>query len=150
MVARRPEPQPTGVELFLQPDAVSAIAGRWAGLFFPVVAVVDAESGRLLRLTRYRGGRPVLRQELRDVADVDPADDFAFTPPPGLPVGGEDEDAWPGRMGSTAPDEGLDLGDAARSAADALKKQVDEKVAAARGFLDSFLGGGELAGRAAS
>jgi hypothetical protein len=140
VVARRPEPQPTGIELFLTPDAVSAIAGRWVQLFFPVVAVVDAETGRLLRLTRYKGGRPVLRQELRDVADVDPADDFAFTPPPGVPV--EEETDEESRRRREAPTDGIGLGDAARSAADAVKKQVDEKVAAARGFLDSFLGGG--------
>ena len=40
------------------------------------------------------------------------------------------------------PANGIGLGVAARSAADAVKKQVDEKVATARGFLDSFLGGG--------
>jgi hypothetical protein len=98
VVARQPSPQPRGVELFLQPDAVAAMAGVWAGLFFPVVAVVDAESGRLLRLTRYKGGRAVLRQELRDVADVASADDFAFTPPTGLPVVDEN-DPSPGARG---------------------------------------------------
>jgi hypothetical protein len=142
VVARKPGPQPTGIGLFLTPDAASAMAGRWAQMFFPVVAVVDAESGRLLRLTRYRGGRPVLRQELRDVADVASADDFAFTPPAGLPVVDEDEDASPGPDGMPAwSGEWLNPGDAARIAADAVKKQVDEKVAAARGFLDSLLGG---------
>jgi hypothetical protein len=153
VVARKPGPRPTGIELFLTPDAVSAMAGRWAQLFFPVVAVVDAESGRLLRLTRYKGGRPVLRQELRDVADVDSADDFGFTPPAGLPVEEETEDADPapeseesqesqGAHGAHAwSGEWITPGDAARVAADAVKKQVGEKVAAARGFLDSFLGG---------
>ena len=36
-------------------------------LFFPAVAVVDAETGLVLRLTRFRGGRAAMRQELRDV-----------------------------------------------------------------------------------
>ena len=98
VVARQPSPQPRGVELFLQPDAVAAMAGVWAGLFLPAVAVVDAESGRLLRLTRYKGGRAVLRQELRDVADVASTDDFAFTPPTGLPVADE-KDPSPGARG---------------------------------------------------
>ncbi len=37
--------------------------------------------------------------------------------------------------------EWIHAGDPARIAADAVKKQVDEKIAAARGFLGSFLGG---------
>jgi hypothetical protein len=58
----------------------------WERLFFPAVAVVDAETGRVLRLTRFKGGRPVMRQELRDVAELDAGADFGFTPPSGLPV----------------------------------------------------------------
>ena len=58
----------------------------WARLFFPVVAVVDAETGMVLRLTRFKGGRPALRQELRDVAALDAGTDFGFTPPAGLRV----------------------------------------------------------------
>ena len=49
------------------------------------MAVVDAETGGLLRLTLYKGGKPVLRSELRDVAPGE-SDDFGFSPPPGLPV----------------------------------------------------------------
>ena len=149
LVVRRPTPQPTGIELqFLDPGSAATMKGLWSQLFFPAVAVVDAESGRLVRLTRYKGGRPVLRQELRDVADVDSADDFGFTPPPGLPVEEEPDGAgrpprWEGAHGTHGwSGERIDPGDAARSAADAVKKQVDEKIAAARGFLDSFLGGG--------
>ena len=141
LVVRRPEPQPGGIELFLHPGTADAMEGMWSRLFFPAVAVVDAETGRLLRLTRYKGGRPVLRQELRDVGDVDPADDFAFTPPAGLPVEEETGEENP-RSRWEGPTGGIGLGDAARSAAGAVKKQVDEKVAAARGFLDSLLGGG--------
>jgi hypothetical protein len=85
----------------------------------------------------------VLRQELRDVADVDAADDFGFTPPAGLPVEEKTEDLPPGpREAHAWSGEWVNPGDAARAAADAVKKQVDEKIAAARGFLDSFLGGG--------
>lgn len=72
------------------------MTGWWEGLFFPAVAVVDAETGLMLRLTRLKGGRATLRQELRDVAALDPGADFGFTPPAGLPVrdagSGRDED----------------------------------------------------------
>ena len=61
--------------------ALSGLPGWW----LPAVAVVDASSGRLLRLTRYRGGTTATRQELRSVSDGGP-DDFGFTPPDGLPV----------------------------------------------------------------
>jgi hypothetical protein len=52
----------------------------------PAVALVDAETGLLLRLTRFKGGRPVLRTELRDVAEPDPDAWFGFTPPAGVRV----------------------------------------------------------------
>jgi hypothetical protein len=60
--------------------------GWWQRLFFPAVAVVDAETGLVLRLTRFKGGRPTLRQELRDVASLEHGAGFGFTPPDGLPV----------------------------------------------------------------
>jgi hypothetical protein len=60
--------------------------GWWQRLFFPAVAVVDAETGLVLRLTRFRDGRPTLRQELRDVAPLEPGAGFGFTPPDGVPV----------------------------------------------------------------
>jgi hypothetical protein len=60
--------------------------GWWERLFFPAVAVVDAETGLLLRLTRFKGGRPAIRQELRDLTALDAGTDFGFTPPAGLPV----------------------------------------------------------------
>jgi hypothetical protein len=161
VVVRKPEARPSGIELFLDPGTAGGPLEMWGQLFFPAVAVVDAESGRLLRLTRYQGGRAVLRQELRDVADVAAADDFGFTPPAGLPVEEKTEEdppprprgaagthawAWP-RESHRWSGEGINPGDAARNAADAVKKQVDEKIAAARGFLDSFLGGGGGGGR---
>jgi hypothetical protein len=55
----------------------------WAsGAWLPAVAVVDAATGRLLRLTRYLGGQPAGRLEFRSVSDGGP-DDFGFTPPDG-------------------------------------------------------------------
>jgi len=51
----------------------------------PAVAAVDAESGRLLRLTRYAGGKPVMCRELRDIAQGG-SGDFGFEPPAGLRV----------------------------------------------------------------
>jgi len=58
----------------------------WKRLFFPAVAVVDAETGLALRLTRFKGGRPTMRQELRDVTALDAGAGFGFTPPAGLRV----------------------------------------------------------------
>jgi hypothetical protein len=69
----------------------------WTRLFFPVVALVDAESGRLLRLTRFQGGRPVVRAELRDVREAE--GDFGFTPPEGVPVVEETEPSGDGDGG---------------------------------------------------
>jgi hypothetical protein len=122
--------------------------------WLPAVAVVDASSGRLLRLTRYSGGKAATRAELRSLSDGGP-DDFGFTPPDGLPVveererdrsdGSDDDDGdmkffGPDGRPAPAPDE-------VRVVADALKRQVDEKVAAARGFLGSFFGDRWLVGR---
>jgi hypothetical protein len=54
-------------------------------LSLPVVAAVDAETGRLLRLTRYAGGKPVACHELRDIEPDGPGD-FGFESPAGLRV----------------------------------------------------------------
>jgi hypothetical protein len=116
------------------------------GWWLPAVAVVDASSGRLLRLTRYSGDKTATRLELRALADGGP-DDFGFTPPDGLPVVEEqerDHSGWsdddgdlqfsgPDGRPSSPPEE-------VRAIADALKKQMDETVAAARGFLGSLFG----------
>jgi len=128
--------------------------GWLPGWWLPAVAVVDASSGRLLRLTRYSGGKAATRLELRSVSDGG-SDDFGFTPPDGLPVvqererhrsGGSDDDGdddlkfvGPDGRRSSPPEE-------VRVVVDAVKKQVDEAVAAARGFLGSFLGGPRLVG----
>ena len=117
------------------------------GWWLPAVAVVDASSGRLLRLTRYSGGKAATRVELRSLSDGG-SDDFGFTPPEGLPVVEEPERDWsdgsddddgdlkffgPDGRPTSPPDE-------VRAAVDALKQQVDEKIAAARGFLGSLFG----------
>ena len=78
------------------------VLGWWERLFFPAVAVVDAETGLLLRLTRFKGGRPTMRQELRDVAALDAGADFGFTPPAGRPVhdaAAQRDDYQPGTWG---------------------------------------------------
>jgi hypothetical protein len=67
-------------------DVTEPGMGWWQRLFFPAVALVDAESGLVLRLTRFKGGRPATRQELRDVGSLEPGTDFGFTPQDGLPV----------------------------------------------------------------
>jgi hypothetical protein len=83
---------------------------------FPAVALVDAETGRLLRLTSYARGKPVARHELRDVA-VGHSGDFGFEPPPGLRVVEEGSDS--GRPpGPVNP-----VGMAAKGAAEALKRR---------------------------
>ena len=58
----------------------------WPGL--PAVAVVDAETGHLIRLTCYADDRPACRYELRDVtpAPEGASDDTRYAVPPGLPV----------------------------------------------------------------
>lgn len=74
--------------------------GWWQRLFFPAVAVVDAETGLLLRLTRFKGGRPAMRQELRDVRSLEQGTGFWFTPPDGLPVFDPESDLAEGRPGT--------------------------------------------------
>ena len=116
----------------------------WKRLFFPAVAVVDAETGRLVRLTRFKGGRPMLRQELRDIALLPPDEDFAFTPPPDLPVvePDADSDSGPGEDSWSWSPHGAAESNPAKETADAIRKGVDETVAAARNVWDSFFGGG--------
>jgi hypothetical protein len=87
----------------------------------PAVAAVDAESGRLLRLTRYAGGKPVMCRELRDI-EPGGSGDFGFEPPTGLRVVRE-ADEQPSEQ-SVNP-----AGFMAKAAADA-----------ARGFLGSLRG----------
>jgi hypothetical protein len=131
-------------------DRGASAFGSLFGFYFPAVVVVDAESGWLVRATVFKGGKPVTRLELRDVSPLaaDSAEDFAFEVPEGLPVeelpkpeseseseepGPSDEESWEPREYGFNPIEA-----AAKAAAEAIKKRADEKVAAARGFLDSL------------
>jgi hypothetical protein len=139
IAAARPGSAPTG--------PLGWLAGGW----LPAVAVVDAATGRLLRLTRYLGGRPVRRLELRSVADAGPddaSDDFGYTPPDGLRVVDltseeykrmSDEEDGPVFIG---PD-GFQrtMPDPVRDVVDSVKKQVD---AAACGFFGSIFRGPRL------
>jgi len=77
------------------------------------VAAVDAESGRLLRVTRYAGGKPVLCSELRDIGP-DTSDDYGFEPPAGLRVDEEEPAEQPPNPADFA-------GKAAMEAVDALR-----------------------------
>jgi hypothetical protein len=110
--------------------------------WLPAVAVVDASSGRLLRLTRYRDGKVTMRLELRSLSDGgsdDWSDDFGFTPPEGLPVVDEPEPRFSRVSGD---DETEFFGtDDLQVVVDTVKEQVDAKLLAARGFLGSFLRG---------
>ena len=99
-------------------------------LFFPAVAVLDSGSGRLLRLTRYKGGKPAFRCELRDVTPDD-SDDFGFEPPAGLRIveespdsPGEDTPGWSAERQAWSPPESAGWF-MAKAAADAVKKRVD-------------------------
>jgi hypothetical protein len=117
--------------------------------WLPAVAIVDASSGRLLRLTRYRDGKTATRLELRSLSDGG-SDDFGFTLPEGLRVVEEPERDRPHESDDDddnreffGPDgQPWSPPEDVRAVADAFKKQVDEKVAVARGFLESFFGGG--------
>jgi hypothetical protein len=89
------------------------------------VAVVDAELGIVLSLTSFLGGKPVRRNELRDVTPTQPGD-FRVNIPPDLPV----EPAAPqGTNREHPPDTPLKL-------AGAVAQEVGkEAVKAARNFL---------------
>jgi len=78
---------------------------------FPVVAAMDAESGRLLRITSYAGGKPVLCRELRDISP-DESGDFGFEPPAGLRIVEEEPAQQPPNPAEFA----------AKAAADAMRR----------------------------
>lgn len=104
VIAHKPEPLATEPMPFATPWWLPDLMGMETlpGPFFPVVAVLDAETGTLLQVTWYAGGQPALRSELRDVTPVpgDEPDDFGFSPPAGLRV---DEEAGPGVSWSSFP-----------------------------------------------
>jgi hypothetical protein len=81
-------------------EPVAPGTGWWQRLFFPAVAVVDAETGLVLRLTRFKGGRAAMRQELRDFTVLEDGADFGFTPPDGLPVTDAESPPGDGEPGS--------------------------------------------------
>jgi hypothetical protein len=97
---------------------------------FPATAVLDAESGRLIRLTCYGASRPAARYELRDITPG--GGDARFEAPAGLPIVNEsaDDDRQPQSLNLVAV--------AAKATADVIKQRVDEKAAAARSLLESL------------
>jgi len=109
-----------------------AVAGRQplpppfdlpAMLTLPAVAVVDAETGLVLRVTTYKGGKPVARHELRDVATAAGGGDLGFDVPAGIWVVEESEE------------------ESARESGPGVFTTVDAAKAAARGLFDSFRAG---------
>jgi len=110
--------------------------------WLPAVAVVDASSGRLLRVTRYRDGKAATRLELRSLADGG-SGDFSFAPPEGLPVVDQPEPRFTRRSDDDDDDGGTESfgPDDMRAVVDAAREQFDATISAARGFLGSFLGG---------
>jgi hypothetical protein len=114
------------------------VRGRWLNsdllMFgYPAVAILDAQSGRLLRLTSYANGQPVSRDELRDVV------------PAGDPPGGSEGDEYGVPPGLRVVDinslDDLPPGSrAAVQAAGTVRRQTGKTITAARGFLDSLRG----------
>jgi hypothetical protein len=108
-------------------------------MFYPADAIVDAETGCLLRLIAYDGGAPAEWWKLDDVtAEPDgTADPAGFRPhiPPGTRV--VEESGHP-LVDATAGMSGL-TGTAARTAAEAFRRGTDA-VSAARSFLDDLRG----------
>jgi outer membrane lipoprotein-sorting protein len=107
--------------------------------FYPLDAIVDAETGCLLRLISYDGDTPASWWELDDVsaAPADTTDPAVFRPdlPPGARVVPESGHpladfaaAWPGLTGT-----------AARTATEAVRRTAGA-VSAARSFLDDLRG----------
>jgi len=111
--------------------AVSRAASPPMMLFFPAIAVLDAESGRLLRLTCFSAGKPAARYELRDITSGGSID-TRFEVPPGLPI--VDESSGHDRP---LPPVNL-ITSAAKAAADAIKRRADGKSAAVRSFYDAL------------
>ena len=108
-------------------------------MFYPADAIVDAETGCLLRLIAYDGDAPAEWWELDGVTAEpgDTADPAGFRPhiPPGTRV--VEESGHP-MVDATAVMPGL-TGTAARTAAEAFRRGTDA-VSAARSFLDDLRG----------
>jgi len=108
-------------------------------MFYPADAIVDAETGSLLRLIAYDGDVPAEWWELDDVTTEpgDTADPAGFRPhiPPGTRV--VEESGHPlvdAAMGVPGP-----IGTAGRTAAEVFRCGTDA-VSAARSFLDDLRG----------
>jgi hypothetical protein len=108
-------------------------------MFYPADAIVDAETGCLLRLIAYDGDAPAEWWELDGVTTEpgDTADPAGFRPhiPPGTRVV---EESGNPITDYTAAIPGL-AGTAARTAAEAFRRGTDA-VSAARSFLDDLRG----------
>ena len=108
-------------------------------MFYPADAIVDAETGCLLRLIAYAGDAPAEWWELDDVTTEpgETADPAGFRPhiPPGTRVVEETGDPT---VDATAVIPGL-TGTAAHAAAEAFRRGTDA-VSAARRFLDDLRG----------
>ena len=108
-------------------------------MFYPLDAIVDAETGSLLRLIAYDGDTPAAWWELDDVS-AEPggtADPAGFRPhiPPGTRVL---EETGNPIVDVTAVMPGL-TGPAIRATADAVRRTAGA-VSAARSFLDDLRG----------
>jgi outer membrane lipoprotein-sorting protein len=105
--------------------------------FFPADAIVDAETGCLLRLISYVGDAPAAWWELDDISTepIDP-DDFRVDVPPGTRVIEETGNPF---TDYAAVMPGL-AGTAARTAVEAVSR-THSAVSAARSFLDDLRGG---------
>jgi hypothetical protein len=105
-------------------------------MFFPADAIVDAETGCLLRLTSYSGDALAIWWELDDIRTepVNP-DEFRVHVPPGTPTVEETGNPF---ADAAAVMPGM-KGTAARAAAEAVNRTAGA-VSAARSFLDDLRG----------
>ena len=126
-----------------------AVRGQWSNshlLMFgsPAVAVLDAQAGRLLRLTCYSNGQPATRHELRDVtpaaAAAGPAadEDLTYSAPAGLRVVDAHSPADRPPPSAMAAKVAGSMADTAAQAAEDVKRQAGETIAAARNLLGSL------------
>ena len=129
-----------------------AVRGRWSNsslLMFgsPAIAVLDAQAGRLLRLTCYSNGQPAMRHELRDVtltaAAAGPAgpagnEDLTYSAPTGLRVVDAHSPADRPPPSAMAAKVAGSMADTAAQAADDVRRQAGETIAAARNLLGSL------------
>lgn len=126
----------TGYRLRATHEGIPAV--RAASFMFALsVAVLDADLGILLSLARYAGGRPFIRQELRDVtlADAEDPPDFDADVPPGVRIV---EDTG-GPFNEFDPPEPLRL---AFRAVNGTARRASEGAATIASFLDSLRGKG--------